>query len=172
MLDNTSDDQLVKSPLEELMSPPYNPIQPVALLDCGDRLNECLCYKNVTDCFYMTFILVKYVKLAYAHSTYLEKSMVSPLFVGRETELAELKRHTQKNIASLIVVKGRRRIGKSRLIEQFCQDYRHYIFAGLTPTKNTTKQSQLHEFANQLGQAFGISGISATDWSALFSRAN
>src|SRR5687767_3740248 len=94
--------------------------------------------------------------------------MTSAPFIGREIELEELKRHSRKKIASLIVIKGRRRIGKSRLIEQFCENYPHYLFAGLAPTEKTTKQTQLDEFANQLGIAFGLPGIKADDWNTLF----
>jgi uncharacterized protein len=90
------------------------------------------------------------------------------LFIGRQAELDELKRQAAKKIARLIVIKGRRRIGKSRLIEEFCKHYRHYVFAGLPPTNKTTKESQLDEFANQLGAAFGLPGIKADDWNTLF----
>ncbi len=89
-------------------------------------------------------------------------------FIGREMELKTLKEHIQKRISSLIVIKGRRRIGKSRLIEEFCKSYTHYIFVGLPPTDKTTKQSQLDEFSNQLSLAFGIPGIKAEDWNGLF----
>lgn len=94
--------------------------------------------------------------------------MSDTAFIGRQVELEELKRQAAKNLASFIVIKGRRRIGKSRLIEEFCQHYQHYIFAGLPPQKKTTRQSQLDEFANQLGIAFGIPGIKANDWNTLF----
>lgn len=89
-------------------------------------------------------------------------------FIGRQRELEELKRQANKKIASLIVVKGRRRIGKSRLIEEFCKNFRHYIFAGLAPTDKTTKQTELDEFAHQLGTAFGFPGIKSDDWNTLF----
>ncbi len=89
-------------------------------------------------------------------------------FIGRRAELDELKLQARKKIASLIVVKGRRRIGKSRLIEEFCKNYRHYVFAGLAPTVKTTKQSEIEEFSKQLGVAFGIPGIKADDWNTLF----
>lgn len=89
-------------------------------------------------------------------------------FVGRETELSELKRQVSKRISSLIIIKGRRRIGKSRLIEEFCKNYSHSVFVGLPPTNKTTKESQLNEFANQLGVAFGIPGVKADDWTTLF----
>ena len=90
-------------------------------------------------------------------------------FIGRYAELNELQRQTKKNIASLIVIKGRRRIGKSRLIEEFCENYTHHIFMGLAPTPETTKKRQLDEFANQLGSEFNMAGIKADDWNVLFS---
>ncbi len=93
--------------------------------------------------------------------------MTEAAFIGREVELEELKQQTKKKIASLIVIKGRRRIGKSRLVEKFCTNYRHYVFAGIAPTDKTTKQSQLDEFASQLGLAFGMPGIKADDWNVL-----
>ena len=37
-------------------------------------------------------------------------------FIGRKEELKQLNMLFKKNTASLVVVKGRRRIGKSRLI--------------------------------------------------------
>lgn len=44
-------------------------------------------------------------------------------FIGRQRELKQLKTLLDRNIASLVVVKGRRRIGKSRLIEEFAKDH-------------------------------------------------
>ncbi len=43
-------------------------------------------------------------------------------FVGRKAEFAILKRFLRKKTASMIVIRGRRRIGKSRLIEEFAKD--------------------------------------------------
>lgn len=93
--------------------------------------------------------------------------MTSP-FIGRKKELADLSRYIKKNTASLIVVKGRRRIGKSRLVEEFAHDYSFYEFSGLVPVKETTRQTQINEFANQLGLMFDIPGIHTEDWSTLF----
>ena len=55
-------------------------------------------------------------------------------FYGRQQELNKLTLLTKKRTASLAVIKGRRRIGKSRLIEQFCAKYKHYIFIGQPPS--------------------------------------
>lgn len=88
-------------------------------------------------------------------------------FIGRYQELKELERFFKKKSASLIVIKGRRRIGKSRLIEKFCENYKHYAFVGLFPTEKTTRETQLNEFATQLGLALGLPGIKSDDWNTL-----
>jgi len=89
-------------------------------------------------------------------------------FIGRAKELSALKRFLHKKTASLIVLRGRRRIGKSRLIEEFAKKSTYYSFAGLAPTKNTTAQSQRDNFAAQLSQQTGLPEVKADDWSKLF----
>lgn len=89
-------------------------------------------------------------------------------FIGRKTELSDLNLLLSKKSASLIVVRGRRRIGKSRLIEEFAKDKRFIQFSGIPPTEDITSQSQRDVFARQLGQQFGLPGLHATDWSDLF----
>ena len=42
-------------------------------------------------------------------------------FIGRKAELKILTRLANKRSASLVVIRGRRRIGKSRLIEEFAK---------------------------------------------------
>ncbi len=91
-----------------------------------------------------------------------------PVFIGRKNELGELRRQAKKNIASLIVIKGRRRIGKSRLVEEFAKDYVFYEFSGLVPTEKTTKQTQINEFVTQMRLVFGISIPHVEDWNTLF----
>lgn len=94
---------------------------------------------------------------------------MTPLsFVGRRQELENLSRQAKKNIASLVVVMGRRRIGKSRLIEEFCKG-QCYWFVGLAPTPKTTRKSQLREFARQLGALLKMPSIQAGDWGTLLS---
>jgi len=89
-------------------------------------------------------------------------------FFGREAELKTLNQFLRKKTASLIVVRGRRRIGKSRLIEEFSTGHTLYSFSGIAPTKDTTAQMQRDEFAFQLGQFLEIPGIKAEDWNVLF----
>ena len=95
--------------------------------------------------------------------------MKNPIFVGRQAELEELKQLTTKKSASLVVVQGRRRIGKSRLIEEFAKTYHFFSFSGLPPTENITTQMQRDEFARQLSEQFNIPRLAATDWGELFS---
>lgn len=90
------------------------------------------------------------------------------LFIGRKQELETLRRLLTKNVASLVVIQGRRRIGKSRLIQEFAKNYKFYQFSGLPITKNTTEQAQRDEFARQLARQTEFPEIYADDWSKLF----
>ena len=89
------------------------------------------------------------------------------IFVGRKHELSILGRFINKKSASLLVVKGRRRIGKSRLIEEFAKPYKFYSLSGMAPTDRTTAQSQKNDFSNQLNKQ-GLPNIYAQDWNDLF----
>jgi uncharacterized protein len=89
-------------------------------------------------------------------------------FIGRCEELQELKSFLKKKTASLIVVKGRRRVGKSRLIEEFAKNHRYYKFTGLAPVDGITAQDQRNEFARKLREQFGIPEIKTDDWGQLF----
>ena len=83
--------------------------------------------------------------------------MSSEFFVGRKREMQELKDLLKKKTASFVVVKGRRRIGKSRLLDEFSKELRSFKFTGLAPQENTTKQSQLDEFSQLKEDALKLS---------------
>lgn len=91
-------------------------------------------------------------------------------FIGRKQELQQLGGLLQKTSASLVVVKGRRRVGKSRLLEEFCQPIKTYSFSGVPPTPKTTMQDQLHEFGWQLGKALNEPPFTDNNWNDLFLR--
>lgn len=93
---------------------------------------------------------------------------MEPPFIGRKQELSSLQQLLLKKSASLVIVKGRRRIGKSRLIEEFAKKLKFYSFAGLAPTEKKTAQSERDEFARQLSEQTGLPEIKADDWSKLF----
>jgi AAA+ ATPase superfamily predicted ATPase len=96
--------------------------------------------------------------------------MKESIFIGRKAELQELERFLNKRSASLIVVQGRRRIGKSRLIREFGKNKRLLTFSGVPPTDKTTHKDQLKEFGWQLGNALGQLPFNEDDWNDLFLR--
>lgn len=89
-------------------------------------------------------------------------------FVGRKKELVELNDLLRKKIASFVVIHGRRRVGKSRLIEEFGKSARFLEFSGLPPTRGTTAKKQRTEFLRQFKEKCGYSSIEATDWGDIF----
>ena len=79
--------------------------------------------------------------------------MATQVFIGRKNELDRLKALHKKKTPNLVVVKGRRRVGKSRLINFFassCPENRLWDFAGLAPQEGMNDQSQRDHFARQL----------------------
>ena len=90
------------------------------------------------------------------------------MFIGRKEELEVLKRSFGTRAATFIAIRGRRRIGKSRLIEEFSKNFPKTLsFTGIPPTHGVTKQSQREEFANQM-RGHGFSLVDTSDWSPLF----
>lgn len=90
-------------------------------------------------------------------------------FFGRHRELKILHELLERRSASLVVIRGRRRIGKSRLAEKFGESFtKTFTFVGLPPEKNVTAELQRQHFANELEQQTGLSGLRADDWDFLF----
>lgn len=88
-------------------------------------------------------------------------------FIGRKQELEGLKGLLKKKSASLVVIRGRRRIGKSRLAEEFALTFpRCYFLTGIPPEKGITAQSQRTEFARQM-RRLGVSVSVSDDWGDL-----
>ena len=90
-------------------------------------------------------------------------------FVGRKKTLKRLQQLSNRPYANLIVITGRRRIGKSRLIAEFAKSHNLISITGLPPTAETTAQSQRNEFSRQLAEATHSPELQGTDWGALFS---
>ncbi len=90
-------------------------------------------------------------------------------FIGRKQELKDLRLLLARKMAALVVIKGRRRIGKSRLIEEFAKGKNFLRFEGVAPTRRTTAKDQRAEFARQINNQLGIPGLqSLKDWGDLF----
>ncbi len=86
-------------------------------------------------------------------------------FVGRESELQRLDDLAKAGRACLVVIKGRRRIGKSRLAEEFGRHKTFLSFSGLAPVKGVTAQDQRDAFARQLATLFQLPAFTFSDWS-------
>ncbi len=87
-----------------------------------------------------------------------------PDFIGREYELKLLNSLLAKKSASLVVIKGRRRIGKSRLAEEFAKKYPFYSFSGIPPHGKTSDMSERNAFLKQLTKYFKKTNIESNDW--------
>ncbi|MBP9693496.1 MAG: AAA family ATPase [Alphaproteobacteria bacterium] len=94
--------------------------------------------------------------------------MENILFIGRKEELKDLTRLFKKNTSSLVVIQGRRRIGKSRLVEEFGKNYRFFQFSGIPPASTTTEQSQRDEIMEQFCSITGFPNVQVDDWSKFF----
>ncbi len=93
-------------------------------------------------------------------------------FVGRVSELQKLKVLYDRKRPTLAVIKGRRRIGKSRLISEFSNQYllkgsRFFVFTGLPPIAEITAQDQRDYFLQQLSEQLNIPLVHMTEWSQI-----
>lgn len=92
------------------------------------------------------------------------------MFVGRKDQLAALSNLWNKRTASLVTCRGRRRIGKSTLIEEFARmTADHFInIVGMSPRKGMTDRRQRMNFCEELSdQTEGKVG-SARNWTVAF----
>lgn len=99
--------------------------------------------------------------------------MALPVFIGRKDELERLSTLHKKGTPNLVVVKGRRRVGKSRLINFFasnCHKNKLWDFAGLAPQEGMDDQSQRDHFARQLASHLLLPPFSFQDWSDAFEQ--
>lgn len=90
------------------------------------------------------------------------------LFLGRQNELSRLERLKAQKKAVLIVIKGRRRVGKSTLIQKFAKGRNLISLSGLPPAPGLTDQKQRDEFGNQLCTQLGLPRVSFATWSDAF----
>lgn len=91
-------------------------------------------------------------------------------FVGRSEQLEKLSSLWRKSSASLAVVAGRRRIGKSTLVEEFAHrcGCRFIEIVGLPPDAAMTNQRQIDNFCERLAKATGMPEAKADCWAKAF----
>ncbi|MBM3610285.1 MAG: ATPase [Alphaproteobacteria bacterium] len=89
-------------------------------------------------------------------------------FIGRVRELSILEGLIEKPNAHLVVIRGRRRIGKSRLVEEIGKKYQFLRFAGIAPTEGIEAQTQRQAFSNQLSSQMNLPQMVFYDWDNAF----
>jgi AAA+ ATPase superfamily predicted ATPase len=91
-------------------------------------------------------------------------------FIGRREELEQLSRLKQKRYASLVCLLGRRRIGKSRMIEEFGREFPKFIeIQGLPPEEEAKLHDQLDHFSEELSIQLNVKKKRLDSWTAAFS---
>lgn len=96
------------------------------------------------------------------------------MFFGREELISQLDALAQKRVASLVTCRGRRRIGKSTLIEEFARRIgAHFIkIEGKRPTAKLTNIDELATFAKQLADQTDAETTPPACWSDALKRLN
>jgi hypothetical protein len=92
-------------------------------------------------------------------------------FIDRERELEKLIALHKKTTPSLVVMRGRRRIGKSRLIAEFAtrlKKHKFWSFAGIPPQEGMSAQDQRDNFAERMVGLFKIPLLTFKNWSNAF----
>lgn len=92
------------------------------------------------------------------------------MFYGRDSDVAELQALWRKRTSSLVVVSGRRRIGKSTLVEHFAalSKCRFIEITGLAPDGHMTNQTQLDAFCERLARVAGLPEVKVDSWPKAF----
>ena len=65
------------------------------------------------------------------------------MFIGREKELNELESRYAEDIPQLIVVYGKRRLGKTALLKEFAKDKTHFFYV----SRETIDSEQIKLFS-------------------------
>jgi len=88
------------------------------------------------------------------------------MFYGRKDELQALEELWEKSSASLVVCRGRRRIGKSTLIHEFAvrSKAKLFLFEGVAPKPGVTNATQLERFMRQIAEQFNCGYRKVDSW--------
>ena len=93
-------------------------------------------------------------------------------FYGREEQLDELMSLWGKKVGSLCTCRGRRRIGKSTLIERFAErsGARFIKLEGIRPQPGYSNETELEAFATQLAAQTDAESTVPANWLNAFIR--
>ena len=96
------------------------------------------------------------------------------MFYGRKEQIEQLMRLLHKQVGSFVTCRGRRRVGKSTLIEKFAKDCgaRFLKLEGVKPKAKYTNEQELKAFADQLSAQTGAESSVPSNWLNAFIRCN
>ena len=102
----------------------------------------------------------------------IKKRGVMQRFFGRTHIIRTLSELWGKNSPSFVTCRGRRRVGKSTLIEHFAEvSDAHFIkIEGARPNENTTDEDERRSFAYQLASQTGAEDSCPSNWLNAFIR--
>ena len=94
------------------------------------------------------------------------------MFVGRERDLKDLGALWGRDHGVLVTCRGRRRIGKSTLIEEFAarSGARFICIEGLAPRKGMTDAIQRRWFCDKVAEQSGRDAVYSATWSLAFAQ--
>lgn len=88
-------------------------------------------------------------------------------FIDREEEIESLEKDARDDGAKLIILYGRRRVGKTRLILEFVKDKDHIFYIA----EDTSKKIQIRELKEKIAEYFNdefLMRVEMDDWRDLF----
>ena len=96
------------------------------------------------------------------------------MFFGRESQIEQLDALWHKQVGSLVTCRGRRRIGKSTLIETFAHKTgsRFIKIEGVKPKESFSNKNELEAFTMQLAAQTGADPTPPANWLNAFIRLN
>src|SRR5258706_502762 len=92
-------------------------------------------------------------------------------FIGRVKELAGLEERFREKRSQLVVVYGRRRVGKSALIRSFTQKKKNLFHVGDRSTKNLQIKKVLEAAAEAFKEPL-LKEVEISEWHRLFEILN
>lgn len=88
-------------------------------------------------------------------------------FINRRKELETLRKEYNRKEASFVVIYGRRRVGKTSLIKEFCKDKRKIMFLATEENENENRNAFKEAVAEALDDSL-LREVQINRWETIF----